>query len=494
MALSLTKLSAEQRSALRLLDRTLTRGNIYLVGGTVRDLMLQRATKDIDVLVTGMPLATIRKSLTRYGTVALVGERFGVLKFRPRGKELQIDIALPRKEYALHTGGYRDFSFRSDPTLPVERDLERRDFTVNAMAYDLRLHTLLDPFGGVSDLRRKVLRTVGVPRERFGEDYSRLLRLLRFVVQLEFHVEPKTAAAARSLMPRLVARRTGMFVVPREVLAEQLVQTFLANPVAAFDVLDQYSVFRVLLPEVEALRRCDQGKQYHREGNVFHHTRLAMERLSSTTFRRAFTGAPPSALVIFGTLFHDIGKPRSRMTTVKNGKQRVHFYGHEEVGAALATKICERLKLTSYNGLVPCEDLSWLVRHHLVGIEQNVTAMRATTLAKYFSGERGTALLQVLWADRAASIGADGKPAMQSFQILRRRLNHLLTQQRGVLVEPVPLASGNDVMRWCTLAAGPKVGAILARIREAQLIKQVTTKQGARALAIGVAMELRRDD
>lgn len=491
MTLSLAKLTLEQRAALRLLDRALALGRVYLVGGTVRDLLLGRPTKDIDALVTGIPLATLRKSLARRGNVVLVGERFGVLKFRPRGMELQMDIALPRSEYSLHTGGYRDFSFRSDPALPVEKDLERRDFTVNAVAYDIRSRTLIDPFRGIADLRNKLLRTVGAPRERFGEDYSRLLRLLRFAVQLEFHVEPKTAAAARSLMSRLNVRRKGAFIVPREVLAEQLVKTFLANPVAAFAVLDHYGVFRVLLPEVETLRGCSHGKQYHHEGDVFCHTRLAMERLHSLVFRRAFPCVAPSALVIFGTLFHDIGKPRCRTVSVQKGKRRVHFYGHEGIGAALAAKMCERLKLTSYNGLVPCDDLAWLVRHHLIGIEQNVAAMRATTLAKYFSGERGAALLQVLWADRAASIGADGKPAMQPFRVLRRRLNRLLTERKGVLEEPAPLASGHDVMRWCKLSAGPKVGMILARIREAQLTKRVTTKKSARKFALAAMKELR---
>lgn len=488
---SLTKLSREQRAALRLLDRILTRGNIYLVGGTVRDLLLKRSTKDIDVLVTGMPLTTIQKSLARHGTVVLVGERFGVLKFRPRGIQLQLDIALPRSEYSLHTGGYRDFSFRSNPALPVEEDLKRRDFTVNAMACDIRSRVLIDPFGGKSDLQRRVLRTVGVPRERFGEDYSRLLRLLRFSVQLGFSVEQKTAAAARQLMPRLIAKRKGAFIVPREVLAEQVVKTFLADPVSAFDMFDRYGVFRVLLPEVEALRGCDHGKRYHHEGNVFRHTRLAMERLHSAAFRHAFSGTTPSALVIFGALFHDIGKPRCRTVTVKKRRRRVHFYGHEKVGAALAATICERLKLTSYNGLMPCDDLAWLVRNHLIGIEQNVAAMRATTLAKYFSGERGAALLQVHWVDRAATIGANGKPAMLPFRTLRRRLNRLLTERRGILEEPVPLVSGHDVMRWCKLSAGPKVGMVLARIREAQFTKRVTTKQSARQFALAASKKLR---
>lgn len=490
MLLSLAQLTSEQRAALRLLGRILNRGSIYLVGGIVRDLLLERPTKDIDVLVTGMPLAAIRRALARHGNVVLVGERFGVFKFRPRGTDLHIDIALPRSEHSLHTGGYRDFSFRSDPSLPVEKDLARRDFTVNAMAYDIRSRVLVDPFGGTADLRKKALRTVGKPKERFGEDYSRLLRLLRFAVQLGFSVEPKTATAARSLMPRLTARRKGAFIVPREVLAEQVVKTFLAEPSAAFDLYDHFGTFRALLPEVEKLRGCDHGKLYHHEGDVFRHTRLALERLHSAAFRKAFPGVVPSALVIFGTLFHDIGKPACRTSTVKKGIRHVHFYGHEKIGAALAGRICERLKLTSYDGAVPCDDLAWIVRHHLIGIEQNVSTMRATTLAKYFSGERGAALLQVHWADRAASIGADGKPAMRPFRILRRRLHQLLTERRGVLEEPAPLASGHDVMRWCKLSSGPKIGLILARIREAQLTKEVRTKRGAHALAVVAAKEL----
>ena len=134
-------------------------GRVYEVGGTLRDLLLGLPHKDKDLLVTQLPIQELLSLLAQHGNVQTVGQSFGVIKFRPHGAHSEFDIALPRIERSTGVG-HRDFEVEYDPNLPVEKDLGRRYFTVNAMARDLKMGELIDPFGGQEDLRKKILRQV----------------------------------------------------------------------------------------------------------------------------------------------------------------------------------------------------------------------------------------------------------------------------------------------------------------------------------------------
>src|SRR3989344_1944115 len=149
---------------------------IFLVGGAVRDIILGRPVKDIDILARGVKITELEKELKKLGEVNLVGKRFGVLKFLPKAMGLprldkigarndrkEIDIALLRTDFSFGTGVYKDFKVKYDPNLPVESDLERRDFTINAMAYNIYNGRIVDPFGGMGDLKKKIIRAVGKP-------------------------------------------------------------------------------------------------------------------------------------------------------------------------------------------------------------------------------------------------------------------------------------------------------------------------------------------
>ena len=168
-------------------------GRVYMVGGTLRDFLLGKTCKDLDLLVTGLPQTDLMRLLRRRGRVQRVGQAFGVLKFRPRGwDDSPIDIALPRVETS--TGiGHRDFEVAFDHALPVETDLERRDFTINAMALDLFDERLSDPFGGHADLEARVLRQVSPLA--FPEDPLRMLRGVQFASRFGLRVEPETRSA-----------------------------------------------------------------------------------------------------------------------------------------------------------------------------------------------------------------------------------------------------------------------------------------------------------
>ncbi|MFH1171251.1 MAG: HD domain-containing protein [bacterium] len=472
-------LTSAQRTFLTRLSRRCSKGKLYLVGGTVRDLLLQKTVTDIDVVVTGIPLRTMRTIAKPLGSVHEIGARFGILRVTPKRGDFHVDIAIPRTEQGKRTGGYRDFSFSPDHRLPIEDDLSRRDCTVNAIAVAWPSGEVVDPFHGRRDLQRRILRMVGDPIERFCEDYSRLLRLVRFSVTLGFSIDPRTATAARKLMKHINDRRNNRFIVPREVIAEQLVRTFAVHPLRAFDACNRFDVFRILLPEVAALRGCKQPERFHSEGDAFAHTRRALANLSGTAFRRIFHESPTPS-VIFSVLLHDIGKGETRRVVREHGRSAVHFWGHATKSAEKARTIAERLRLSSYNGLVETDDMVWLIRHHLIVTINDVRVFRASTLAHYFSGERGRKLLECVWADQSASLHSSKKPALEGFRATQRRLRSLFGTSDGLVKPPRPILTGSDLLREFPLEEGARVGEILRALREEQLSGRVRTKMQAR--------------
>jgi tRNA nucleotidyltransferase/poly(A) polymerase len=463
-------------------------GEWYLVGGTLRDLALKRPIKDIDLVVRALPLERVRAALERHGRVDLVGKHFGVLKFVPHHVDLEepIDIALPRTEHSLRfSGGYKDFAIQSDPDLPIEDDLRRRDFTVNAMAWDIAAHRLIDPFGGSEDLAARLIRAVGVPAERFAEDYSRLLRALRLACQLGFDIEPITWASLTQGVAHLNDMEDGEFIVPRETVGKELVRMFRLAPSRAFDLLDECRATAVLMPELLPMKNCPQPPAYHSEGDVWVHTRLALNQLESDRFRQEFPDEPPTAELVFSVLLHDVAKPATIRTPERDGTDRIRFDGHDRVGAAIARAICTRLKLFSYSSGTPwhvdVDRLDWLVAHHLLTMSGAVDQMKNSTIERYFfSDDRpGRALQQLIWADSSATIHETGAANMTSYGQLKARIAQLeeLTTERRRL--PPPLLDGHAIMQLLSLEPGPKVGQLITLVREAQLAGTITTREEA---------------
>jgi tRNA nucleotidyltransferase/poly(A) polymerase len=462
--------------------KTYPKSRVYVVGGAVRDWLVGRPTKDIDIVISGIRPLELEKFLARIGRVNLVGKVFGVYKVVPhgyRGKD-SIDVALPRTEHSLHmTGGYRDFKVKSDYRLPIEQDLSRRDFTVNALAWDLANSKMVDPTGGISDLAAKKIRAVGIPAQRFQEDYSRLLRALRFSIQLGFDIEPTTWRALKKLMPKI-----NNSVVPRETVAKDFIKSFIAQPAQAFDLFEHSGAFKVLIPEILKMKGCRQDVKYHSEGDVWTHTRLALETLTSPAFKKEFPDpATPSPELIIATLLHDVGKP----TTVAHlTNSHRTFYGHEIVGSQVATNICERLKLSSYQGLIDGDKLSWLIKSHMVVLHAQPAQMRSTTLERYFlqPTNRGQSLLQLLYADGMASRSIGGRPSLQRYRATVRVLQRIRKFGYARTNQPKLWLNGQEVMRWMKWQPGPAVGRALDDLREHQLRGRVITKSQARLFLI----------
>lgn len=235
---------------------------LYFVGGAVRDALLARPTKDFDFVVKEMEPEALRAWLEARGTVDFVGRDFGVFKFLPSGfspKEHEfVDIALPRTEHTLagSLGGYREFEVKTDIHLPLEQDLARRDFTMNALAYNCRTRELLDPFGGVEDIAHRRIRAVGTASERFDEDLSRILRAIRFSSELLFEIEAETWQALKDRMGDLHATRTREnaeteFVIPRETLGKELATALHAHSANTLALFKDADALGVLIPEIK---------------------------------------------------------------------------------------------------------------------------------------------------------------------------------------------------------------------------------------------------
>ncbi|MFA5051897.1 MAG: hypothetical protein WC544_02425 [Patescibacteria group bacterium] len=473
----LALLLANKRFAfLRRLQHKYPEAEVFVVGGIVRDTILKRESKDFDFVVRNVPIKKLQAFLVKEGRVDLVGKNFGILKFMPKGfRGLEaIDIALPRTEHALLTGGYRDFDVQSDPELPIAKDLSRRDFTINALAYDIFHKMLIDEFNGANDLKKKIIRTVGKPAERFKEDYSRILRALRFACQLGFAIEKQTFSAMKKLAPRINDKKNGDFIVPRETVSRELVKAFIADPVRAFDLFDRSGLTRQLMPELLKMKTCPQPRNFHSEGDVWKHTKLCLQNLTTKKFRKKFGTIPLSGELVLGLLFHDLGKPY----TIQRS-DRLRFNNHDSIGADKARAIMERLKISSAG--VDIEKTVWLISRHMLGVHTKKSPMKKTTLEKYFFNEQhpGRDLLRLMYADVMASIPSAGQPDFSDYINLENQYLALKKTARTRLTLPPPLIDGFAIMKLMKLAPGPLVGDLKDKVREEQLKGNLRTKPEA---------------
>lgn len=495
-------LSGRQFAFVRNICSAQPQARVYLVGGCVRDALIGREIKDIDIVIGGVPLKKIETLLRSYGAVNAVGRTFGVLKFTPRTAMKNtstvsnvIDIALPRTEHSVHhTGHYRDFAVKSDWRLPIQDDLSRRDFTINAIAFDCIEKKFIDPFGGIGDIRKEVMRCVGLPADRFAEDYSRMLRALRFSCQLGFTLDRVISQALVDLLPRinkqirssttLRGKRDSnvLRAVPYETVGKELSKALIADPVRAAELYDTYAVLDALIPEALPMKGCPQPPKWHSEGDVWTHTKLCLGILAGKRFRKEFGDRPLDPLLYWAVFFHDIGKPAALKTPERDGVDRIRFDGHDRIGALIAKAAVERLRLASVEGMnIDTDDLWWLVHYHLVMLNTDLKHTKHTTLEKYFfkNPRRGLLLRQLMFADSLGSKRADGKSSLGSYNALKRRLKEYETIFHEKNRLPKPIIDGNEIMKALKIPPGPMVGQYMLQIREEQLACRIINKKGA---------------
>jgi poly(A) polymerase len=442
---------ASLRRAAEIVERLRAAGfEAYLAGGCVRDMMLRREPADYDIATSARP-EQVRALFDR--TVA-VGAAFGVIRVLV-GDE-SYEVATFRTE-----GPYRDGRHPSSVRFAsAQEDVARRDFTINGLLYDPRTGEVLDFVGGRADLEARQIRTIGDAELRFTEDRLRMLRAVRLAAELGFALAPDVARAIRSLAP-------GIAEVSAERTRDELVRMITGpDPARALALLRDTELLGHVLPEVAAEIGVPQPEEFHPEGDVFQHTRLALAELRQ-----------PSVTLAMATLLHDVGKP----PTLERARDRIRFSRHDEVGATMARAVMERLRFPRRD----TDRVVTLVGRHMVF--KDVARMRPSRLRRLVADAAFPELLELHRADCAASHGD-----LSTYEWVRAFVDRLA----GEPAVPRPLITGDDLLAM-GLTPGPSVGRVLRAVETARLEGEINTREEAlaraRALA-GISPDSRHDN
>lgn len=409
-------------------------GRAYFVGGCVRDRLLAREIKDLDVEVHGLTPVQLEELLDGLGSRRNVGESFGIYTLAGYG----LDIAMPRRERVLGRG-HRDFEMSVDPHLGPENAARRRDFTINAMMQDVLTDDLLDPFGGRADLERGVLRHVD--ESHFGEDPLRVLRGAQFAARFGFEVAEETAALCRSM---------DLSTLSRERVAGELEKALLQapRPSVFFRVLRRMDQLNTWFGEVAALIGVEQNPKYHAEGDVWEHTMMVVDAAAD------YRGQVSDPLVLMlSALTHDLGKAVA--TRCIDGV--LHAYGHETQGLPLVRALLERLWGNSRR---LCGVLE-LVEHHM---RPNVSAANSASVKstnRMFDRVSDPETLMYL-----ALADSRGKIAPGNDVVHEQFLRHRLEEYRACMARPRVM--GRDLLE-AGLAPGNNFAHLLAHARKLHL-------------------------
>jgi len=452
-------------------------GDVYAVGGFVRDRLRGLASEDVDILVARRPLPEIVRDLRRHGRVDLVGRSFGVIKFSRNGKTY--DVALPRADRAkaesvAGTRGHKDILVRADPFLPVEEDLRRRDFRCNSMALRLADGALVDPFGGGKDVRARKIRLTNPAA--FPEDPLRILRAARFASVLGFSLDP-------AIYPQ--AQKVDLGGLSVERVTDELfkILTLSDRPSRGLEELFKLGALRQLFPELYALTMVIQDSLFHPEKDAFghhtvwSHTVLTVDQAKRLAGRSGFT--PPKTLaLLLAALYHDAGKAETTHWEFKRGRMAVTSLGHDLASERLARQVFHRLKIFSRNGVDIATAALMLIRTHHRAAElwQN----RASLTKKAFNrlaADAGGEIELVVALDAADRAGRRKRLAAGYDRQARWLLGKF--EELRVSKETIkPLLQGRDLLAL-GVAAGPGMGVRLKELYRRQLDGEFETKAQA---------------
>jgi tRNA nucleotidyltransferase (CCA-adding enzyme) len=429
-------------------------GRALIVGGWVRDRLMGRPSKDVDIEVYGVPVPALRDVLSTFGNVNTVGESFTVYKVAG------IDVALPRRE--SKTGrGHRGFEVTGDPDLPVAEAARRRDFTINAIAWDPLTGDYLDPWNGRQDLDARILRAVDPVT--FGEDSLRVLRAVQFAARFEFTLEART---------REICRQIPLDDLPAERIWGEIEKLLLhaTRPSIGLTLTLELGVVDRLFPELAPLVGCEQEPEWHPEGDVWIHTLLVVDEART---RIDDLDRPRRIVVMLGAVCHDLGKPST--TAFLDG--RIRSIDHEQEGVAPASALLDRLNINSIDGYDVRRQVLGIVAHHLKPgmFRQSPTPVSDGAFRRLAQKVDLELLARVAKSDCLGRGPGFDCSAMDWFLERAREL--------GVQhAPPEPIVKGRHILAL-GVAPGPRVGEILKQIYERQLDGTITTLDEGLALA-----------
>jgi len=459
----------------------------YVVGGTVRDILTgRREHHDIDFAVRGVSgLDAARRVADRFGGAfyALDPQRdTGRAILYEQGQRLELDFALARGATILD-------------------DLTDRDFTVNAMALNVLSGELLDPTGGLTDLRAGILRAVSPAV--FQRDPARLLRAPRQAIELKLTIEEQTRTQIVHDAP-LLAQTSAERV--RDEFCRYLA---LPDGAASLPELDSLGLLISVWPELSPLRGLHQPPPH--QFDAFEHTlhsvaelekllppldkpgtpgepdRLYADDLHAFLHETLSADRPRSLLLKLAALLHDIGKPATHSL---DAEARTHFYGHERLGASMTAEALHRLRFAN-------EEIAWVrrvVRHHMRPLQFVTQGVTRRAIYRFFrdAGDAGVGAAVLQLADARATWGPKlTAERWQKHMNVSLRLLSAYFDHRDTVIEPPPLITGRDVMAHLGIPSGPEVGRLLAQVREAQAVGEVHTRDEALALLDRIGRETR---
>ena len=415
-------------------------GRALIVGGWVRDQLLGRGSKDLDIEVFGIDAAKLRPIIERFGRVDTVGESFTVFKIA------DLDVSLPRRE--SKTGrGHRGFTVDGDPDLSFVEAARRRDFTINAMSRDPLTGELIDPFNGEADLGARVLRMVDA--RTFADDSLRVLRAVQFAARFDLSLDAATAE---------LCRRIPLDDLPSERIWGEFEKLLLraSRPSVGLAVAWELDIVHRLLPELVPMATCPQEPEWHPEGDVWTHTLMVVDEA-----RGRIDGLErgPAVAMMVAAVCHDIGKPAT--TAVIDG--RIRSPGHEEAGVEPATRVLDRLNLHSLDGYDVRRAVLGLVAQHLrpSAFHHAATTVRDGAFRRLAQKVDLELLARFARADCHGRGGAFDCSAMDWFVERARAL--------GVQhAAPPPIVLGRHLLEL-GVAPGPGMGAMLKALYERQL-------------------------
>jgi len=414
----------------------------YLVGGCVRDILLEREPADYDV-ATG---ATPDRVQRLFPHSLAVGAKFGVIvvtEDSESGAAEHVEVATFRSDVSYSDGRHPDQVVYTETP---EEDARRRDFTINALFLDPETMEILDFVGGRDDLRAGIIRAIGRPADRFREDKLRMLRAVRFAARFRYAIEAATFTAILKSAPEI-------HEVSAERIREELTKILTEGAARrGFELLDETRLLPELLPEVARMKGVEQPPQFHPEGDVWTHTLIMLEGLPA--------GCPPT--LAWGVLLHDVGKPPT-FTPPSGPNGRIRFDEHVEVGMRMAEEICRRLRFSNDD----TSQIVALIANHMRF--KDVPQMKTSTLKRFVRLDRFDEHLELHRLDCRSSHGN-----LDNYDVVRKFLADTPPEQ----VRPPRLLTGDDLIAL-GYAPGPPFHAILEAVEEAQLNGKVSTREEA---------------
>lgn len=429
-------MTTKEEKALAIVRRLREAGFVAVfAGGCVRDRALGLPAKDYDIATDARPEVVQRM----FDNTVAVGAKFGVVMVIIEGDPFE--VAMFRAD-APYVDGRRPSSVRFGT---LEEDAKRRDFTIGGMFFDPIEPRLIDLVGGMRDLRAGVVRAIGDPYDRFEEDHLRVLRAARFAARLNFTIDPATYAAMKRAAPTVMS-------ISAERIGEEMTRMMTEGGAArGMDIMLETGLWQVLVPEVVEMVGCEQPENYHPEGDVYVHTRLALSMLDPGC----------AETLAYGVLFHDIAKPRTRAE--QDGK--VTYYGHTDIGAEMAAEILARLRRSR----AVQERVAYLVKNHLRLCM--APRMRPSTLKRMLSEDGFDELLELSRLDALASSSYLGY-----YHFCRRAMTEIPAAE----MRPPRLIGGADLIAM-GFTPGPAFKTILKEIEDLQLDGALTTREDALA-------------